>query len=426
MLQRRESHICPGCACLCDDLDLEWDGLRLETVNNVCGWGAAKYLGVKKFHRNQARRRLTEPLVRHRGRLEPVPYESALAAAAQCLRDARRPVVYGLSAVGSLAQEKALALAQRLGARLEPADLALLAPYYQALAHHDIFWAPLEIIRDEADTVVYWGANPLHSCPRHPARYAVFCRGRFTERGFEDRRVAAVDLAATELAKFCRLFLTVTPQQEQPLLAAVAALAQGQAPEAGLAARKAAKLMDFLAQADYGVIFAGRGLSYQEGSQVRFALLAGLIQNLNRRGRFALFPLATDFNSAGLYHLLLTELGSPLAPDFHGSGAPGFAAETMDWREADAILATGADLFWLLPEEPRQELKRRQVPLVAVGPFADRTAGQAQVVLPAALDGIEVSEVAYRMDGLPLALKPVLPAPAPATHQVLTDLLHIL
>ncbi len=424
MERRQESHLCPGCACLCDDLDLTWEGGVLRTVNNVCLWGAAKFFGTKKFHAGRARSRVTAAQVRRRGVLEEASYEAALAQAAEVLSAARRPVVYGLTGAGSRAQEAALALARKLRARLEPADLALMAPYYQALAGHEIFLAPLEVIRDEADTVVYWGANPLHSCPRHLARYAVFARGRYTERGLEDRRLAAADLYRTELARFCQLFLKVVPGQETALLQAAAALVSGGgAPEE---VRGAGKLAEFLSRGDWGVIFAGRGLSYAPGARERFAALAALVQALNRRGRFALFPLATDFNSAGLYHLLLTEWGSPLAPDFGAAGGLAWSAEPLDFREADAVLVTGADLFWLLPEEQRQDLQARQVPVVAVGPFADRTVSQAAVVLPAALAGVETEEIAYRMDGLPVALRPVLPAPAPGAWQVLQDLLGIL
>jgi formylmethanofuran dehydrogenase subunit B len=394
-------------------------------VNNVCAWGVAKFFGAKKFHPGQLRHRFRTPLIRRRERWETVPYETALAAGAELLADARRPVVYGLTSVGVLAQTAALALARRLRARLEPADLHLMAPYYQALTRHEIFWSPLEVIRDEADTVFYWGANPLHSCPRHLARYAVFCRGRFTERGLEDRRVGAADLRKTELAKFCQIFVKVVPGQELSLLAATAALLQG----GGVAAegmKGAGNLADFLTRAEYGVIFVGRGVSYSPGAGERFLALADLAQTLNRRARFALFPLATDFNSAGLYHLLLTELGSPLAPDFAGSGDPVWDAQPLDFREADAVLAAGGDLFWLLPEEQRQDLRRRQVPVVAISPFANRTTGQAAVVLPAALDGLETGEIAYRMDGLPLWLRPVFPALAPPAHQILQDLHDIL
>jgi formylmethanofuran dehydrogenase subunit B len=327
--------------------------------------------------------------------------------------------VYGLSSCGSLAQEAALSLAKSLKARLEPADLAFMAPYFQALKRHGLFWAPLEVIRDEADAVLYWGANPLHSCPRHLVRYAVFARGRFTERGIEDRQVAAVDLCRTEMARFCHLFVRVEPGREASLVEAVTALVSG-GPKPQSAPRGSNKLANFLRRAAYGVLFLGRGVGY--AAPGLWDGLARLAAILNERTPFVLFPLSGEFNAVGLYHLLLSRLGSPFAPDFTDPVAPQLQESPVDFREADALLVTGADLFWSLSADQVQDLKQRQVPVVALSPFADRTTAQAQVSLPVALDGIEAPEIAYRMDGLPVRLGAVTPAAAPSAHQVLADL----
>ncbi len=254
----RESIVCPGCSCLCDDLDVALEGDRIVEVANVCLWGVSRFLATKKFHPKKDRGRLHTPQVRRQGRLEAVTYEGALEQAAEILGRARRPLIYGLTNLGSWAQEAALRLARRLKARLEPADLAFQAPYYRSLQKYGFYLAPLEVIRDEADTVVYWGANPLHSCPRHLVRYAVFARGRFTERGVEDRRLAAVDIFRTEMAKVCHLFVRVDPGKEVALIEGVTAALTGR-PRAGTPVRGARKLADFFRRADRGVIFLRPG-----------------------------------------------------------------------------------------------------------------------------------------------------------------------
>jgi len=416
---RHESIICPGCGCLCDDLDVSLEGDRIVEVANVCLWGVSRFFHAKKFHPKKERHRLTAPQVRHKGRRETVAYEAALAEAAQLLSRARRPLIYGLTNSGSWAQEAALKLARSLRARLEPGDLAYKAPYYRSLQEHGLAWAPLEVIRDEADAVLFWGANPIHSAPRHVVRHAVFARGRFTERGREERQAAAVDIYQTELAKFCPLFIQIQPGQELDLvLGATAILAGERPPEPRV--RGTRRLAQFLAQGAWGVIFCGRGVSYGPAAEL-FDRLARLVAHLNRQARWFLFPLSGDFNSSGLYHLLLNEVGGAGAVDFRaGEAATHFTP--VDFREVDAVLVTGADLWWFLPEEVAEDLKRRQVPIVALSPFANRTTGQATVILPTALAGIETPEVAYRMDGLPLVLKQLVPAAQPPDHQVLTDL----
>jgi formylmethanofuran dehydrogenase subunit B len=416
---RHESIICPGCGCLCDDLDVTVEGDRIVEVTNVCLWGVSRFFHAKKFHPKKERHRLLTPQVRRQGRREAVAYDAALAEAAQVLSRARRPLIYGLTNSGSWAQAAALKLARSLRARLEPADLAFKAPYYQSIQQHGLTWAPLEVIRDEADAVLFWGANPIHSAPRHVVRYAVFARGRFTERGIEDRQVAAVDIYKTELARFCHLFVEINPGQELDLAQGVAAILAGEPPPDPVV-KGTRRLAQFLAKASCGVIFCGRGVSYGPALEL-FDRLARLVAWLNREKRFFLFPMSGDFNSNGLYHLLLDELGGAGAPDF-GAGEVTTHFLPVDFREVDAMLVTGADLWWFLPEEEAADLKRRRVPIVAVSPFANRTTGQAAVILPTALAGIETTEIAYRMDGVPLVLKQLVPSALPPDHQVLTDL----
>lgn len=416
-----ESYVCPGCSCLCDDLDVTWENGRIVAVANVCLWGAAKFLSTKKFHPQSPRGRLSAFQVRRGQGWQQVSYEAALEEAGRLLLQARRPLLYGFTNCGVRAQEAALKLVQKLRARLEPADLGFMAPYYEAVRAHGLFWAPLEVIRDEADTVIFWGANPFHAAPRHLVRYAVFARGRFTERGLEDRRVVAVDLQATELSQFCRPFLQVEAGQEPALVEALLKYLQ-KSPGGEALTPDVQTLAEILESSTYGVIFLGRGTSYHNGRDLLRAL-ARLAAWLNRERPFALLPLPGDFNSAGLYHLLIRELGSPGAPDFSGGKAISQPAP-VDFREVDAILVAGADLLWFMSKEQIEDLQKREVPIVILSPFENRTTAQAAVRFPVALEGVELADTAYRLDGLPLPLKALRSSPWPGAHQILTDLRH--
>lgn len=422
MEARFESAVCPGCACLCDDIDVTVVDGQVYQAANICLWGASKFLGHKRFHPKKERRRLTEPQIRQRGFWQTISFEHALARAAEILLAARRPVIYGLTNAGCGAQAAALEVARRAGARLEPADLAWKAPYYQSLMQHGVFWATLEVIRDEADTLVFWGANPLHSCPRHVVRYSIFARGRFTERGHEERRLAAIDIHRTELADLVELFILLEAGQElslvQEVLAAVGA-------EAATTSKKAHRLARLLQEAHYGVIFFGRGVSYGPTRELVQGL-AALTARLNERTPCVLLPLTTDFNGVGLYHLLLRELGSPLAPDFGTPDQVSFHAEPLVWSEVDALLVVGADPLWFLSQAEIQDLQARRVPIIALSPMANRTTGFAEVVLPVALAGVETAALAYRMDGLPLYLPALLPSALPSDEHLLRELAAIL
>jgi formylmethanofuran dehydrogenase subunit B len=62
--------------------------------------------------------------------------------------------------------------------------------------------------------------------------------------------------------------------------------------------------------------------------------------------------------------------------------------------------------------------------VVSLSPFANRTTGGSQVVLPVALTGLEAADVAYRMDGLPVLLRKLLPTAFPTDREILLDLVR--
>ncbi|HSO73186.1 MAG TPA: hypothetical protein VLR91_11160, partial [Thermodesulfobacteriota bacterium] len=97
MQARIESAICPGCACLCDDIDITVVDGRIDQVANICLWGAGKMLSHKRFHPKKERRRLSEPQLKHHGLWQTVTYEAAITKAAEILVKAKRPVIYGLT-----------------------------------------------------------------------------------------------------------------------------------------------------------------------------------------------------------------------------------------------------------------------------------------------------------------------------------------
>ncbi len=78
--------------------------------------------------------------------------------------------------------------------------------------------------------------------------------------------------------------------------------------------------------------------------------------------------------------------------------------------------------FGFLSTAAINDLKARRVPIVVLSPFANRTTGHAEVVIPVALAGLETPEVAYRMDGLPLNLPAIVSSPLRPDSQVLHDL----
>jgi formylmethanofuran dehydrogenase subunit B len=130
---------CAGCGCLCDDIELTADG-PVRTCPLGDAWFA---IGERP------------PVARVDGR--EVSLDDAADAAAAILREARAPLVHGLAGTSCEAQRRAVALAEAAGAVIDV-----------GASPNTFGWstATLGEIRDRAELVVFWRADPAVTHPR--------------------------------------------------------------------------------------------------------------------------------------------------------------------------------------------------------------------------------------------------------------------
>lgn len=418
-----ESVVCPGCSGLCDDIDVSVKAGTITSIQNICAWGSSRFFGYKRFSENP-RPRIQTPMVRKAGRLTQAEYGEALERAARILKESRHPWVYGLTAIGYQAQGLALSLARKISGIFEPAGLEQLDSFLGALKAHGLWGATLEEVKNEADLILFWGCNPIHSCPRHLARYSVFTRGKFTERGFQDRKVVHVDITKNEMEELTGEFVKVEPGSDYRLMEdLMRVVSEGERPPAsGEGSSFLKKLADLTKASSLGVIFAGMGLWASENRKANMESLFRLMKALNRTGSFVLFPYLDDFNSAGAIQLLLRETGSPRAVDFSGRGRGNIRGTILErLKQVDAMVVLGADLAWSLPRGDRKRLV--EMPLIQIDAYETYTTHLSDVVFPSAMAGVEAEEIAYRMDGIPLKLSRLLDSPHPSDREILKDLL---
>src|SRR5436305_3358552 len=143
---------CAGGGCACDDIEVTVADGRLTGVMRTCP------LGDIWFAERGGDR---PPVARIDGRA--VSLDEAVDAAAAVLSQARAPLVCGLGQTSCEAQRRAVALAEAIGAVVDTgggvgADLA-----YQAIGSST---ATFGEIRDRAELVVAWRADPAVTHPR--------------------------------------------------------------------------------------------------------------------------------------------------------------------------------------------------------------------------------------------------------------------
>ena len=96
---------CTFCGCVCDDIELHADGLRITHSKAAC------VLGASWFKNHTAERLYPDALIDGK----PASVDEAVEAAANHLYDAHLPLVYGLSNITCEAQRESVALAELIG-----------------------------------------------------------------------------------------------------------------------------------------------------------------------------------------------------------------------------------------------------------------------------------------------------------------------
>jgi formylmethanofuran dehydrogenase subunit B len=96
---------CTFCGCVCDDIELHADELRIHEAKRACILGKAWFLN------HTAERLYPDALIDGR----EASVDEAVEFAAELLDKAHMPLIYGMSNITCEAQREAVALAERLG-----------------------------------------------------------------------------------------------------------------------------------------------------------------------------------------------------------------------------------------------------------------------------------------------------------------------
>ncbi|MBS0265246.1 MAG: molybdopterin-dependent oxidoreductase, partial [Planctomycetes bacterium] len=194
---------CTQCGCVCDDLAITVDNGRVVQADRACQLATDWYLKLGQH---------SPPVATLNGAVAELPL--AIDRAAQILRNARAPLIYGLSRSSTEGQRMAVALADRVGAIIDTTASLCHAPSIMAYQQTGESTCTLGEIRNRSDLVVFWGANPVVTHPRHMERYSVDPPGQFVPQGRHDRTVVVVDQHPTETSQLADLFIPIEPERD--------------------------------------------------------------------------------------------------------------------------------------------------------------------------------------------------------------------
>lgn len=287
-------------------------------------------------------------------------------------------------------------------------------------------------VKNRADFILYWGGNPAECHPRHFTRYTLTQKGKFLPRGRKDRTMVLVDIRETMSAKAADIFLQVRPGKDFEMITILRALVKNQkvsaeaAAETGLTLEQLQDLVDRMKRAKFGVLFFGMGLSMTRGKHMNSAAALTLAAELNAFTKFVAMPMRGHGNVTGADVVLRYTLSYPFGISLT-RGYPRFNPgeySTIDMLvrgDNDATLVLAADPGATMPKPAIEHLRR--TPTIVLDPKVTHTSRLARVHITTAVTGVSAPGTAYRMDEVPLPLRPALKSPYPTDEEVMKKII---
>lgn len=411
--------VCVHCPSLCDDIELHVQGGRITESRNACAAGRERFLAVGPED---------DPSCLIDG--HPASFEQAVERAVSILAAARSPIVLGLSGATCEAQRAAVALADRLGACIDAPGACKASPSTAALQAVGEVTCTLGEIRNRADVVVVWGADPAVSHPRLFERHVLEPPGLFVPAGRSSRYCIVVDDTETESVQTAAdEWIALRPGAHFEALWSLRAILRGADidPEGverstGVPLGRWHALVDRMKTARYGVLLYGPDRSNNPGDPSVALAAHTFVRELNAHTRFVVLPLGGRGNDHGAGQVLAWQTGYPgainLAGGFPRYGPGEFTAGTLLARgEADAALVVSGNPNECLDDPARAGLAR--IPLIVLGPDGGESGLTPVVGFRTPDFGSRTRGTVFRMDGVALPLRPVLSSTRPSVEDIL-------
>jgi len=253
-------------------------------------------------------------------------------------------------------------------------------------------------------------------------------KGEFVPNGRKDRTAVLIDVRRTKSAKAADIFLQVKPRRDFELAWALRALAGGfELDESieettGIPLATLHEVMDGMKAAKFGVILFGMGLTMTRGKHLNSEAVLALARDMNRHTRWNAKPMRGHGNVTGADNVVSWSTGFPFGVNL-GRGYPRFnpgeftSSDVLARGEADAALVIASDPMANFSQPARDHLAT--IPLIVLDPKLTDTARAATVAFTTSTYGINTGGTVYRMDDVPIPLRPAFESPYWSDYKIL-------
>jgi formylmethanofuran dehydrogenase subunit B len=379
---------CAGCGCICEDLSVRIQNGVIADVDGAC-------------------QVCTQLLF---GQTAGESYSPTLTSAVEILAQSRAPFIYGLAGSTVEAQRAAVALAETLGGTVDLALSQFHRDAFRAMQSVGISTSTLGEVRQRADVVVFWGADPANTHPSLLERF-INPQGQFVGG---NRHVTSVSNTSPNYP--IDESIRVAPSEYLTFLAALrSAVNDKDVPIVDSFSQQLGPLAKRLQEASYSVFFFDSEL----GGFAEIESLYCLVRQLNAHSRCVVIPLG----QTQCDNVLTWQTGYPTGVNF-SLGYPRYdpqrysATSLLERGEVDSIVLIGAEGISEL--SPAAGTFLANLPIIYIGFPQSRLPFNPRVELIVARPGVHCEGSIFRMDGVPIKLRSVFDSPLPTTESILT------
>lgn len=252
-------------------------------------------------------------------------------------------------------------------------------------------------------------------------------KSKFLPRGRKDRTMVLVDIRETKSVKASDIFLQVRPGKDFELITILRAMVKGERVEdaliedTGVTREQLDDLIERMKSCKFGVMFFGMGLSMTRGKHMNSAALLTLAAEMNAFTKFVAMPMRGHGNVTGADVIMRWQTGYPFGITFN-RGYPRYnpgefsTVDVLVRGDTDCAFIIGADPGATMPQPAIDHLAK--IPTIVLDPHVTHTSRLSRVHITTAPAGIAAPGTGYRMDEIPLPLRPALKSPYPTDEEV--------
>lgn len=400
--------VCSLCGCVCDDIVVEVENNEIVKVKRgACSVGKSKLLGHE---------RIKSPAIRENGELRECSYDEAIKKAAEILYKSRRPLLYGWSSTVCEADKVGVELTEDLGAVMDNTASVCHGPSVLAINDVGLPSCTLGEVKNRADLIIYWGANPSQAHANHMKRYSYVSKGYWTAEGKKGKKMVVVDVRKTMTTKMADVFVQIKQGYDYPVFSALRAILRGHedvVPDevGGVPKEQLLEVANMVKESKFMMTFFGMGVTHTGARHNNIVNAIQFTRAAHLHTKANIMPLRGHYNVAGINQVCTWETGFPFAIDMSRGYAwynPGeeSATDLLYRGDCDAAMIIASDPGAHFPGESLKHLAK--IPVIQIDPYANPTTEFADVVIPAAVSGIEAEGNVYRMDNIPIRLRKIL------------------